>query len=269
MITEDALSEMDYKTFGRIVFLYASSVKRFIRLAHPNAPDPSYVLFSNVSDWGRQFFTGANRETLAIQLETLYRLGVSVEELVGSAQNKLQRESEDLDGSGKPDNAYRWTTHRTFKYVAGLFAFRILSYSLQNTLTFPSSIVVALPPATHTLIDLVMKEADMNKTTEDSSVTLGHLLSRTGRIEWNSTQPILAALFLTLESKGYFLNMPGYALIKAVFTNANSIDQMMRPGTEDGKARYDRIPDKLFKLFSGIKQNPQLPNGKNFVPKSQ
>ena len=172
MITEDDLSDMDYKAFERMVFLYASSVKRFIRLAHPNAPDPSYVLFSNVSDWGRQFFTGADRENLAIQLETLYRLGVSVKEMVGSAQNKLQRESEDLEGSEKPDNAYQWTTHRTFKYVAGLFSFRILSYSLQNPLAFPSSIVDALPPATYTLIDLVMKEADTNKAAKDSSVSL-------------------------------------------------------------------------------------------------
>jgi len=94
-------------------------------------------------------------------------------------------------------------------------------------------------------------------------------LSLIGRIEWNSTQSILGALFITLESKGYFLNMPGYALIKAVFTNANSIDQIMRPGMEDGEARYDRIPNKLFKLFSGIKQNPQLPNGKKFVFESE
>ena len=60
-------------------------------------------------------------------------------------------------------------------------------------------------------------------------------------------------MLLTLQKQGW-LQLTSYAALKEVFTDSDSIDQMLRPGTDPKTKQpsYERIKDRTFKKVTGI-----------------
>lgn len=79
------------------------------------------------------------------------------------------------------------------------------------------------------------------------------------KIQWKGTQKQLGELFVELKKKGWIEGFE-YQTIAAAFTNAKSIQQVLKPGTqkEDYEPTYDQIFTTQYDpQFYGIKENPK------------
>ena len=247
---------MDYPTFQKLIRRYVSSVRNSIEQAYPNAPDRSFAENSILIDWGRELTQDGERKSLAETVELLYRLGEPLEEILEAVLLVFSKEDKDMT---RQELIYTQRNSKdAFKYIAGLFAYRILIYKQQNPNHPNPSIVDALPPATKTARDLIMgtlstEDSEKSKYEDDIKSFLNDIL------DWTGLQSFLAALLITLVERGYLSKLPKYSFIKAIFSNANTIDQFLRPGVEEGESQYPRIPKKAFDAFKDIKQNKERP----------
>ena len=105
----------------------------------------------------------------------------------------------------------------------------------------------------NSLIELKKAAIDQLNKTQSIQVTNNNL----EKIEWQGTQKELAELFIELKRKKFIKQIPT-KLIKAYFTESNSIEQPLSPCT-DKKTKTDMY-DKLYSEkyephFENIKSN--------------
>lgn len=79
------------------------------------------------------------------------------------------------------------------------------------------------------------------------------------KMQWLGTQKELAELFIRLKAKGWIADFEAET-IKTCFTNANSIQQLLKPGafTEDLGGTFEQVfTPEYSPKFHGVMQNPK------------
>jgi hypothetical protein len=101
-------------------------------------------------------------------------------------------------------------------------------------------------------------------TNNESEEILSDEVNVLDQIEWLGTQKELAELFIELKRKGYIKDIKA-TLVKSFFTNANSIQQILKPAT-DPKTKadtYSGVYTSNYKSrFDSIKSTTNTPEKK-------
>ena len=212
----------------------------------PEAPDRKYVENSMVECWERELrmVGNATPNKIVSKVEDAYRVGTPIAELVDSACAWMNQETNNDSGTDLSPTVY--SRRDAFKWIVNIFAFNRYSYFIKNPLVGLDevNIIHTLSPAQGTMFSEFSTESE-----EGSKQT-----SINQPLDWLGTQAELAALLVTLRDRGWISSYKPYSTIKAVFSNAKTIDQILRPEESDGKATYPRIKAMDFKKFESIRE---------------
>ena len=229
-------------------------VARFARLAAvkigeflPQAPDRKYVEDSLLVCWREQLFNGLDAEVVVEHIESSYRMGTAIHELVGSTMRAIENLQDRRGQRGHTSFNFSVNGSRdAFKYIIHLFAYRRIVHMRTNPYQKEIRLSDTLPATEGTMFDELIKLASTNQVDESSPFE---------RIEWLGSQSKLAALLVTLKKEGWIAGYHPYQIVKRAFSNTNTIEQILRPGGIEGEATFDRISDKDFAAFKGIRAN--------------
>ena len=241
MIAPTQYLQLSPERLETLVRRFTNSVMIAHQNAHPDATDRDYVNRMLLKSWEDQLLkVFKNPQTIQL-LETDHRLGKSASALVATLVqadgNALSQTRAAFLKTAKKGGV----TRVAFKAIIYLFAFRRAD-ALAKGEMLNFNIVHSLP-----------REVSQFKTGIDSVVQPDD--TSIVPISWVGSQAALAALLLTLRTKGYISDLPPAPSIQKIFTNAKSIDQYLRPGASSAltQGRKNLKADLL--AFEGIRIN--------------
>ena len=215
----------------------------------PEAPDRDYVEASLLECWKSQLHLGLDAERVIEEIETGYRIGIPILELVSSTMDVIKRLHAERGGKRETSFGHTITQHRdVFRYILHLFSYRRVIYDLSNPSRTVVSTIKILPEVRGTIFD---RYINLVSHIEEEDY------AKTERIEWLGSQASLAALLITLKKNRWIPDYKPYSLIKRAFTKSDTIDQIIRSKDKDVESRYKQIPRKNFVFFEGIKPNAE------------
>ncbi len=246
MNKQDSYLTLPNELFETVVRRFKNSVMKTFRETRADAPDRNFVDRMFLKEWEVEVDKAFRNPQTVRDIETAHRIGEPVSKLIEMLVEAngpfLAKSKNQYLQSSKKLNQKRIA----FKCIVHLFAFRRAAHIANGSKNITFNIVHTLPRSVEQFTLGTKPVSQLEDT-------------RLAPAAWESAQSVLAALFITLRDKGYMPKIPSQRLIKALFTNTNSIDDYLRPYRQDGVELFKKIPASDFAAFSSIKQNKKSP----------
>ncbi|WP_375418301.1 hypothetical protein [uncultured Hymenobacter sp.] len=244
--------DITYKQFDTLVVRSARLAIRKSREFMPEAPDRDYVDKSLLECWEAQVFYGVDTAQVIEAIQEAYRIGVPIAELVSSTMELIERLS--AHRQGNRDSSFSRTVNGprdVYKYILYLFAYKRVIYMRKNSHQIEVRTIETLPAAQGSMFAAYLPPPPPDVEARGKGAHNPIIL----RLEWLGTQKALAALLVILKKLGWIRDFKPFSIIQQAFTNADTIDQLLRPGNEDGEPQYPRISKRDFGYFNSIGAN--------------
>ena len=249
---------MNYHSFEQKIVLCAAAADRLIKQSYPNSPARDFIERSMLEDWGRDLIQNGDRELLAQELEYLFILGTSLEDMaahvLGYEAYRLAHE----ETKYFPRQLNFINEEDALKYIKRLFAYRLLSYKRQNLNHADARVIDALPIPTQTIAEFTsysLTRRAVGLAAQGGTHKAENPPPQVSRavvpeqMKWNGSQKELGELFAELKRKGYIDEIIE-AAIQAAFTPTTDLAKCLLPyKNEEGVPQYKKS------ILSGINQS--------------